>query len=113
VPEASLTRIDISKEYPNFSAGHFTMFSATERENLHGHNFQVRCSVTAPPGDDSMAFDQIILKLAPNSPLRAAALALGRDLTYDPSVTAELAAPPGAPARNARSRARYLLAMLP
>ena len=62
MPEASLTRIDISKEYLNFSAGHFTIFSATERENLHGHNFQVRCSVTAPLGDDGMAFDYVILK---------------------------------------------------
>lgn len=60
-----------------------------------------------------MAFDHIILNLAPNSPLRTAALALGRDLTDDPSVTAELAAPPGAPARCACSRARYILAMLP
>jgi 6-pyruvoyltetrahydropterin/6-carboxytetrahydropterin synthase len=59
---ATLTRIDISKEYLNFSAGHFTIFSATERENLHGHNFQVRCSVTAEVGDDGMAFDYVELK---------------------------------------------------
>ena len=43
----SLIRIELSKEYLNFSAGHFTIFSATERENLHGHNFQVRGAVTA------------------------------------------------------------------
>ena len=59
---ATLTRIDISKEYLNFSAGHFTVFSATERENLHGHNFQVRCSVTAEVGEDGMAFDYVLLK---------------------------------------------------
>jgi 6-pyruvoyltetrahydropterin/6-carboxytetrahydropterin synthase len=59
---ATLTRIDISKEYLNFSAGHFTIFSATERENLHGHNFQVRCSVTAEVGEDGMAFDYVELK---------------------------------------------------
>lgn len=50
--------------------------------------------------------------LAPNAPLRAAAIALGRDLTDDPSAPAEAAAPPPAPAPNARSPARYLWAML-
>lgn len=60
--QASLTRIEISKEYLNFSAGHFTIFSATERENLHGHNFQVRCSVTAAVGEDGLAFDYVLLK---------------------------------------------------
>lgn len=58
----SLTRIEISKEYLNFSAGHFTIFSATERENLHGHNFQVRCAVTAVVGANGMAFDYVLLK---------------------------------------------------
>ncbi|MBK1646376.1 6-pyruvoyl tetrahydropterin synthase [Thiocapsa imhoffii] len=56
------TRIEISKEYLNFSAGHFTIFSATDRENLHGHNFQVRCSVTAMVGPNGMAFDYVLLK---------------------------------------------------
>lgn len=58
----NLTRIEISKEYLNFSAGHFTIFSATERENLHGHNFRLRCNVTAPVGADGMAFDYVMLK---------------------------------------------------
>lgn len=60
--QGSLTRIEISKEYLNFSAGHFTIFSATERENLHGHNFHVRCSVTAAVGEDGLAFDYVLLK---------------------------------------------------
>jgi hypothetical protein len=50
--------------------------------------------------------------LAPNSPLRAAATASGRDAADDPSAAAEIAAPPAAPARNARSPARYLWVML-
>ncbi|WPL22122.1 IS91 family transposase [Thiorhodovibrio frisius] len=50
--------------------------------------------------------------LAPNAPLRAAAVVLGRELTDDPSACAELAAPRRAPAPNARSPARYLWAML-
>uniref|UniRef100_UPI000AE5A5F4 transposase n=1 Tax=Thiohalocapsa sp. ML1 TaxID=1431688 RepID=UPI000AE5A5F4 len=50
--------------------------------------------------------------LAPNAPLRAAAVVLGRDLTDDPSASAELPAPSPAPAPNARSPARYLWVML-
>ncbi|EXJ15224.1 6-pyruvoyl trahydropterin synthase family protein [Imhoffiella purpurea] len=60
--DQTLTRIEISKDYLNFSAGHFTIFSASERENLHGHNFQVRCSVSAHVGADGMAFDYVVLK---------------------------------------------------
>lgn len=33
--------IELQKETMHFSSGHFTIFSATERENLHGHNYQV------------------------------------------------------------------------
>ena len=58
----SLTRIEITKEYLTFSAGHFTIFSATDRENLHGHNFQVRCAVTASIGPDGLAFNYVLLK---------------------------------------------------
>ncbi|AHF04378.1 6-pyruvoyl tetrahydropterin synthase [Marichromatium purpuratum 984] len=57
-----LTRIEISKEYLNFSAGHFTIFSSVARENLHGHNFRVRCAVTAGIGADGMTFDYVVLK---------------------------------------------------
>ena len=38
---------EIAKEALNFSAGHVTMFSATEREDLHGHNWRVACEITA------------------------------------------------------------------
>ncbi|MGQ9660662.1 MAG: 6-pyruvoyl trahydropterin synthase family protein [Thermochromatium sp.] len=61
---AILTRIEISKDYLNFSAGHFTLFSATERENLHGHNFQVRCTVEVQVGEGGLSFDYGILKRA-------------------------------------------------
>lgn len=50
--------------------------------------------------------------LAPNAPLRAATVVLGRDPRDDPRASAELAAPRRAPAPNARSPARYLWAML-
>jgi 6-pyruvoyltetrahydropterin/6-carboxytetrahydropterin synthase len=61
---APLTRIEINKDYLNFSAGHFTLFSATERENLHGHNFQVRAAVITTIGADGLTFDYVILKRA-------------------------------------------------
>ncbi|XOV87890.1 MAG: 6-pyruvoyl tetrahydropterin synthase family protein [Pseudomonadota bacterium] len=56
------SRIEVSKEALNFSIAHFTIFSATEREDLHGHNFQLTCAVTAPLGDDGLMFDYGILK---------------------------------------------------
>lgn len=51
-----LTTIEISKEDIKFSAAHFTIFSATERERLHGHNYFVAISFTAPLGDNGMCF---------------------------------------------------------
>jgi len=52
-----LTTIEISKEDLKFSAAHFTIFSATERERLHGHNFRVRASVVAPVDDNGLCFN--------------------------------------------------------
>lgn len=54
--------IDIEKEYLHFSAAHFTVFSATERENLHGHNFQVEATLRGRIGDDGLCFDYNIVK---------------------------------------------------
>ena len=54
---ARLTTIEISKENLKFSAAHFTIFSATERERLHGHNFKVRAAVTATVDDNGMCFN--------------------------------------------------------
>jgi 6-pyruvoyltetrahydropterin/6-carboxytetrahydropterin synthase len=51
-----LTTIEISKEDIKFSAAHFTIFNATERERLHGHNYAVQLAVTAPVGDDGICF---------------------------------------------------------
>ena len=58
------TTIEISKEYLHFAAAHFTLFSAKERENLHGHNFQVTLDADAPMHDDGLTFDYNILKKA-------------------------------------------------
>lgn len=53
---SDLTTIEISKEDIKFSAAHFTIFNATERERLHGHNYSVYLAVTAPVGDDGICF---------------------------------------------------------
>lgn len=52
-----MTRIDISKENLKFSGAHFTIFSATERERLHGHNFKVRATITAEVDENGMCFN--------------------------------------------------------
>ncbi len=41
----------------SFSAGHFTIFSATERETLHGHNYHVSVSFHVNIGDNGLSFD--------------------------------------------------------
>ena len=58
------SRIEIRKQALKFSAAHFTIFDETDRENLHGHNFQVECELTAPVGDDGLMFDYGIIKKA-------------------------------------------------
>jgi 6-pyruvoyltetrahydropterin/6-carboxytetrahydropterin synthase len=58
----SLTTIEISKDYLHFNSAHFTIFSASEREDLHGHTFYVKALVRSPVDDNGMAFDYNILK---------------------------------------------------
>ena len=56
------TTIQIRHQYLKFSAAHFTIFSATDRERLHGHNFAVRANETALGGDDGLCFDYNLMK---------------------------------------------------
>jgi 6-pyruvoyltetrahydropterin/6-carboxytetrahydropterin synthase len=51
------TKIELFKEEMKFSAGHFTLFSARERENLHGHNFFIHLETEAEVLEDGLAFD--------------------------------------------------------
>jgi len=51
---ASLT---IHKDELAFSAGHFTIFSATERETLHGHNYYVAVSFEFEIVHNGLSFD--------------------------------------------------------
>lgn len=57
-----LTTLELAKEHFKFSAGHFTIFSAEVRENLHGHNWNVGVSITAEVGDNGLTFDYAIAK---------------------------------------------------
>lgn len=63
-PNNAITTIEIHKEYLHFSCAHFTLFSSTDRENLHGHNFQIGCEATAEVDDTGLCFDYNILKTA-------------------------------------------------
>ena len=56
------TSIEIAKEDIHFAAAHFTVFSATKRENLHGHNFFVAATLSGPIDDDGLCFDYNIVK---------------------------------------------------
>ena len=57
-----LTTLYIDKEAHKFSAAHFTIFSATERERLHGHNYSVSAKIVAPMGDNGFAADYNVYK---------------------------------------------------
>ena len=53
-----LSIIELQKENMTFNAGHTTIFSATEREPLHGHMYQVYLSLsTRVNADEGMMFD--------------------------------------------------------
>lgn len=62
VTQKKLGRIEIAKQALNFSAAHFTIFSQTEREDLHGHNFQVECELTSPIDKNGLIFDYSLIK---------------------------------------------------
>ena len=42
-----LTTLYIDKEAHKFSAAHYTIFSASDRERLHGHNYSVSARIVA------------------------------------------------------------------
>ncbi len=53
----SKVAIEVVRESLHFSAAHFTIFSATERENLHGHNFRLNGVFESEIRDDGLCFD--------------------------------------------------------
>lgn len=66
-----ITTLHLAKENFKFSAGHFTIFSATERENLHGHNFTVEVDLTCETVGNGMTFDYGLAKRAIESLCRS------------------------------------------
>lgn len=57
-----LSTIELFKENLKFSAGHFTIFSSTSRENLHGHNYQLYVAFTTCVNEEGLAFDYRLYK---------------------------------------------------
>jgi 6-pyruvoyltetrahydropterin/6-carboxytetrahydropterin synthase len=52
-----VSTIELFKEDMKFSAGHFTIFSQTIREDLHGHNYNLYASFTTEINDEGLSFD--------------------------------------------------------
>lgn len=52
-----LSTIELFKEDMKFSAGHFAIFSAEHRENIHGHNYNVFASFSTLIDDEGLSFD--------------------------------------------------------
>jgi len=52
-----LTTVELHKESMKFSAGHTTIFSATDREPLHGHMYTVYLALTTWVEENGMTFD--------------------------------------------------------
>ncbi|MEO0435374.1 MAG: 6-carboxytetrahydropterin synthase [Pseudomonadota bacterium] len=57
-----LATLHIDKESHKFSVAHYTIFSATERERLHGHNYSVSAKIVAPMGHNGFAADYNVYK---------------------------------------------------
>jgi len=51
------TTVELQKESMKFSAGHTTIFSATQREPLHGHMYAVYLALTTWVEENGMTFD--------------------------------------------------------
>jgi 6-pyruvoyltetrahydropterin/6-carboxytetrahydropterin synthase len=54
--------VELHKDEFSFSAGHFTIFSATDREDLHGHNYNVSIEMHVNIGENGLAFDYRVYK---------------------------------------------------
>ncbi len=51
------TIVELHKEELKFSAGHFMLFSATQRENMHGHDYQIQAAFHTLIQHNGMSFD--------------------------------------------------------
>lgn len=58
-----ITTVELHKDEFSFSAGHFTIFSATSREDLHGHNYNVAAAITTLLDESGLSFDYRVYKI--------------------------------------------------
>jgi len=61
---SQLATLHIDKQAHKFSAAHFTIFSETDRERLHGHNYGVSARIVAAMGDNGFSADYNVYKRA-------------------------------------------------
>ena len=54
---ARLSTIELKRQRMSFSAGHFTIFSKTKREKMHGHNYSVCVAITTVVSENGLTFD--------------------------------------------------------
>ena len=57
-----LATLHIDKQAHKFSAAHFTIFSETQRERLHGHDARRHAVVVAEMGDNGFSADYNVYK---------------------------------------------------
>lgn len=57
-----LVTLHIDKQANKFSSAHYTIFSATERERLHGHNYFVTARIVAAMGENGFSADYNVYK---------------------------------------------------
>jgi len=57
IPVSRLATLQLHREALQFSAGHFTILSPTERENLHGHTYSLSAAFQVQLHADGMNFD--------------------------------------------------------
>lgn len=55
-----LATLEFCSEKIGFSAGHFTIYNATSRERLHGHNYKLHATISAELGNDGITFDYAV-----------------------------------------------------
>lgn len=53
----NVSLIELKNERLKFSSAHFTIFSETERERLHGHNYTVHLALLTEVDDMGLSFD--------------------------------------------------------
>lgn len=59
---SSRVTLEFYRHNLKFSAGHFTIFSSTSRERLHGHNYYLEAAISADMGEPGITFNYKIFR---------------------------------------------------